>query len=58
MIIKYIEQTRLRLRILQYKIARELNKIILMRFMDKKFNIGDKDCYGKFVVSLFKITVD
>jgi len=28
-----------------------------MRFVDKRFNIGNNDCYGNIVVSLLKIAV-
>jgi len=29
-----------------------------MRFVDKKFNIRNNDCYGNFVMILFKIAVN
>jgi len=28
-----------------------------MRFVDKRFKVGNNDCYGNIVVSLLKITV-
>jgi len=55
MILMYTKQSGLLFQIL-YNIAGELN-IDNIRFVNKKFNIGNNDCQRNFIVNLFKITV-